>query len=115
MHESSMKAIQIKKYGSNDVVEVNETAPAPSLSSGKILVNIKASGVNPVDWKIREGYMQQIMPLGLDFSGVVKQVEEDAHSDLRSRRRAHRRDRSSRPACAAGGQPKREAPGREFD
>ena len=83
MHESSMKAIQIKKYGSNDVVEVNETAPAPSLSSGKILVNIKASGVNPVDWKIREGYIQQIMPLGLDFSGVVKQVEEDAHSDLK--------------------------------
>lgn len=84
-----MKAIQIKKYGSNDVVEVNETAPAPSLSSGKILVNIKASGVNPVDWKIREGYMQQIMPLqfpsilGLDFSGVVKQVEEDAHSDFK--------------------------------
>ena len=79
-----MKAIQIKKYGSNDVVEVNETASAPSLSSGKILVNIKASGVNPVDWKIREGYMQQIMPLqfpstlGMDFSGVVKQVEEDA-------------------------------------
>lgn len=89
MQKSSMKAIQIKKYGSNDVVEVNETAPAPSLSSGKILVNIKASGVNPVDWKIREGYMQQIMPLqfpstlGLDFSGVVKQVEEDAHSDFK--------------------------------
>jgi alcohol dehydrogenase len=84
-----MKAIQIKKYGSNDVVEVNETASAPSLSSGKILVNIKASGVNPVDWKVREGYMQQIMPLqfpstlGMDFSGVVKQVEEDAHSDFK--------------------------------
>jgi alcohol dehydrogenase len=84
-----MKAIQIKKYGSNDVIEVNETASAPSLSSGKILVNIKASGVNPVDWKIREGYMQQIMPLqfpstlGMDFSGVVKQVEEDAHSDFK--------------------------------
>ncbi|MGA6990195.1 MAG: NADP-dependent oxidoreductase [Nitrososphaeraceae archaeon] len=89
MQKSSMKVIQIKKYGSNDVVEVNETAPAPSLSSGKILVNIKASGVNPVDWKIREGYMQQIMPLqfpstlGLDFSGVVKQVEEDVHSDFK--------------------------------
>jgi alcohol dehydrogenase len=84
-----MKAIQIKKYGSNDVVEINETASAPSLSSGKILVNIRASGVNPVDWKIREGYMQQIMPLqfpstlGMDFSGVVKQVEEDAHSDFK--------------------------------
>jgi len=89
MQKSSIKAIQIKKYGGNDVVEVNETASAPSLSSGKILVNIKASGVNPADWKIREGYLQQIMPLqfpstlGMDFSGVVKQVEEDAHSDFK--------------------------------
>jgi NADPH:quinone reductase-like Zn-dependent oxidoreductase len=81
-----MKAIQIKKYGSNDVVEISETASVPRISSGKILVNINASGVNPVDWKIREGYFQQIMPLqfpstlGLDFSGVVKQLEEDAPS-----------------------------------
>jgi alcohol dehydrogenase len=52
-----MKAIQIKKYGGSDVVEVNETAPVPSISSGKILVNVKASGVNPVNWKIREGYI----------------------------------------------------------
>ena len=84
-----MKAIQIKKYGSNDVVEISETASVPTISSGKILVNIKASGVNPVDWKIREGYMQQVMPLqfpstlGLDFSGVVKQLEEDAPSDFK--------------------------------
>gem|GEM_PF-3183843 len=41
MQKSSMKAIQIKKYGNNDVVEVNETASAPSLSSGKILVDIR--------------------------------------------------------------------------
>ena len=84
-----MKAVQFKKYGSNDVVEVNETASVPSISSGKILVNIKASGVNPVDLKIREGYMQQVIPLqfpstlGLDFSGVVKQLEEDAPSDFK--------------------------------
>jgi NADPH:quinone reductase-like Zn-dependent oxidoreductase len=52
-----MKAVQFKKYGSNDVVEVNETASVPSISSGKILVSVKASGVNPVDWKIREGYI----------------------------------------------------------
>jgi NADPH:quinone reductase-like Zn-dependent oxidoreductase len=86
---SKMKAIQIKKYGSNDVVEVNETASVPSISSGKILVNINASGVNPVDWKIREGYFQQIMPLqfpstlGIDFSGVVKQPDENAPSDFK--------------------------------
>jgi NADPH:quinone reductase-like Zn-dependent oxidoreductase len=58
-----MKSIQIKRYGGNDVVEVNKTASVPTISSGKVLVNVKASGVNPVDWKIREGYMQQIIQL----------------------------------------------------
>src|SRR5919112_841094 len=78
-----MKSIQIKRYGGNDVVEVNKTASVPSISSGKILVNVKASGVNPSDWKIREGYFQQMAPLqfpstlGGDFSGIVKQIGED--------------------------------------
>jgi alcohol dehydrogenase len=84
-----MKAIQIKKYGGSDVVEVNETRPVPSISSGKILVNVKASGVNPVDWKIREGYMQQVMPLqfpstlGMDFSGIIEKIGEVAPSDFK--------------------------------
>jgi NADPH:quinone reductase-like Zn-dependent oxidoreductase len=44
-----MKSIQIKRYGGNDVVEVNKTASVPNITSGKVLVNVKASGVNPVD------------------------------------------------------------------
>ena len=77
-----MKSIQISGYGGYDVVEVKKTASVPNISSGKVLVNVKASGVNPVDWKIREGYMQQIIKLqfpstlGMDFSGVIKQVGE---------------------------------------
>jgi alcohol dehydrogenase len=84
-----MKSIQIKRYGSSDVVEINNTAIVPGLSSGKILVEIKASGVNPVDWKIREGYMQQIVPLqfpstlGMDFSGVITERGESVPSDFR--------------------------------
>ncbi|MGH9976113.1 MAG: alcohol dehydrogenase catalytic domain-containing protein [Nitrososphaeraceae archaeon] len=85
-----MKAIQIKRYGNGDVVEINNTASVPSLSSGRILANIKAAGVNPVDWKIREGYMQQMTPLqfpstlGMDFSGVIKQVGgENVPSDFK--------------------------------
>ncbi|HYT42245.1 MAG TPA: alcohol dehydrogenase catalytic domain-containing protein, partial [Methylomirabilota bacterium] len=55
-------------------------------SSGKILVNVKAAGVNPADWKIREGYFQQMAPLqfpstlGADFSGVIKQLGEGVSS-----------------------------------
>jgi NADPH:quinone reductase-like Zn-dependent oxidoreductase len=77
-----MKSIQIKSYGSSDVMEVKNTESVLSPPPGKILVNVKAAGVNPVDWKIREGYMQQIVPLqfpstlAMDFSGVIKQVGE---------------------------------------
>src|ERR671924_1201460 len=86
-----MKSIQIKRYGNSDVVEVNNTASSPTVSTGKILVNVKASGVNPVDWKIREGYFQQMTPLqfpstlGMDFSGIVKQIgdEDDKSSDFK--------------------------------
>ena len=49
-----MKSVQIMGYGSSDVVEINDTASEPTLSSGKVLVTIKAAGVNPADWKIRE-------------------------------------------------------------
>jgi alcohol dehydrogenase len=85
-----MKSIQIKRYGNSDVVEVNDTASVPTMSIGKILVSVKASGVNPADWKIREGYFQQMAPLqfpstlGMDFSGFVKQTgEDDMSSDFK--------------------------------
>ena len=77
-----MKAAQMKGYGSSDeVIEINKNVPAPNdPSAGKVLVKIKAAGINPVDWKIREGYMQQMIPLqfpsplGMDFSGVIEKV-----------------------------------------
>ena len=77
-----MKSIQINRYGGSDVIEVKNSASAPNPSSGKILVNVKSAGVNPADWKIREGYFQQMAPLqfpstlGADFSGVIKQLGE---------------------------------------
>ncbi len=77
-----MKSAQIKRYGGSDVIEINQTTSIPNLAAGDILVEIKAAGINPIDWKIREGYMQQMIPiqfpsiLGMDFSGVIKQVGE---------------------------------------
>ena len=77
-----MKSAQIKGYGStSDVIEIDQNTPAPNdPTDGKVLVKIKAAGVNPTDWKISEGYMQQIMPLefpatlGWDFSGIVEKA-----------------------------------------
>jgi alcohol dehydrogenase len=81
-----MKAVQINKYGGSEVVEINQNAPEPVVSPGKVLVIVKAASVNPADWKISEGYMQQMIQLqfpstlGMDFSGVVKQIGEGVSS-----------------------------------
>src|SRR5207302_1862237 len=46
----------------------------------QILVRIHDAGVNPIDWKIRQGYMKQVMPvtfpmtIGQDFAGEVVEV-----------------------------------------
>jgi NADPH:quinone reductase-like Zn-dependent oxidoreductase len=59
-----MKSAQIKRYGGSEVVEINQNIPALNdPSAGKVLVTVKAAGVNPADWKVREGYFQQMTPL----------------------------------------------------
>jgi NADPH:quinone reductase-like Zn-dependent oxidoreductase len=76
-----MKSIQMHRYGSSDVMEINQSTSEPKVTAGKVLVIVKSAGTNPIDWKIREGYMQQMIPLqfpsilGMDFSGIVKQVK----------------------------------------
>ena len=71
----------MKGYGGSEVVEINRNAPPPNdPSAGMVLVKVKAGGINPADWKIREGYMQKMIPLqfpftmGIDFSGVIEKV-----------------------------------------
>jgi NADPH:quinone reductase-like Zn-dependent oxidoreductase len=77
-----MKSAQIKRYGSSEVIEINQMTPTPNLATGKVLVDVKVAAINPIDWKIREGYMQQMIPLqfpstlGMDFSGIIKHVGE---------------------------------------
>jgi alcohol dehydrogenase len=74
-----MKSAQMRKYGGSGAVEINQSVPsAKDPSAGKVLVNVKAASVNPAEWKIREGYMQQMVPLqfastlGIDFSGIIE-------------------------------------------
>jgi len=84
-----MKSAQINRYGGSEVIEINQNTPEPTLSSGKVLVSINSAGVNPADWKIREGAFQQMIDLqfpftsGMDFSGVIKQVGEAVSSDFK--------------------------------
>jgi NADPH:quinone reductase-like Zn-dependent oxidoreductase len=62
-----MKAIQYRTYGSSDVIEQVEV-PIPSIQSeNDVLIKVKAAGINPIDMKIRMGFMKQIRPVEMPF------------------------------------------------
>lgn len=75
-----MKAIVINKYGGVEVLEFVQNAPKPIPSENQILVDVYAVSLNPFDYKVREGYMKDSMPLkvpailGGDFAGKVSEV-----------------------------------------
>jgi NADPH:quinone reductase-like Zn-dependent oxidoreductase len=75
----TMKAVRMHGYGGPEVLKY-EDAPRPELGEGEVLVKVHAAGVNPVDWKIRAGYLRSFrdypMPfiLGWDFSGTIAEL-----------------------------------------
>jgi NADPH:quinone reductase-like Zn-dependent oxidoreductase len=74
---TTMKAVQFHDYGSPEVLKY-EDVPKPEPAAGEVLVRVHAVGVNPLDWKIRAGYLKAMRPyplpliLGWDLSGVVE-------------------------------------------
>src|SRR6201981_2315552 len=75
----TMKAVRIHNYGGPEVLKY-EDAPRPQPGEGEVLIRVHAAGVNPIDWKVREGHMKEFWPhkfpliLGWDLSGVVEQL-----------------------------------------
>ena len=73
-----MKAVVINAYGNEDVVELTEVErPAPTAT--EMLVQIHAAGVNPIDWKIRNGVGERLgmrlpIRLGGEIAGTVAEV-----------------------------------------
>lgn len=73
-----MKAVTYNTYGGPEVLEVREVAE-PKVGPDSVLVRVRASSVNPVDWKIREGYLDGLLDVffpvitGWDVAGVVEQ------------------------------------------
>ena len=55
------RAIVIEEYGHADQLKESNVA-LPELGEHQVLVKIKATSVNPIDWKLREGYLAQMMP-----------------------------------------------------
>jgi NADPH:quinone reductase-like Zn-dependent oxidoreductase len=74
-----MRAAIYDQYGGAEVLSVREVADPP-VGPDTVLVRARATSVNPVDWKIREGYLQGAYPHhlpiipGWDVAGVVEAV-----------------------------------------
>ncbi|MFJ9421867.1 NADP-dependent oxidoreductase [Streptomyces sp. NPDC101249] len=78
-----MKAIRLHEYGGPGVLR-HEDVPVPVPGTGEVLVRVRAVGVNPPDWYLRDGLT--VMPAamrpaitlpvvpGTDVSGVVERV-----------------------------------------
>lgn len=69
-----MKAVHIHEMGGPEVLQY-EDVPRPEPGVQEVLVRVHAAGVNPVDWKIREGQLGRIaLPaiMGSDFSGEIE-------------------------------------------
>jgi NADPH:quinone reductase-like Zn-dependent oxidoreductase len=75
-----MKAIRINEFGGPEVMKLEEIErPVPK--SDEILMKVYASGVNPVDWVVRQGGNEFLKPLlnlpmtpGWDAAGVVEEI-----------------------------------------
>src|SRR5438105_1475760 len=75
----TMKAVRIHKFGGPEVLQFEEV-PRPEPGARQVLVRVHAAGVNPVDWKIREGKLGKVpLPsiMGSDFSGEIEALGPD--------------------------------------
>ena len=74
-----MKAVIAERYGGPEVLEPADV-PVPKLGPNGVLVQVHASSVNPIDWKLRSGHLKALMDFvfpviwGTDFSGVVTEI-----------------------------------------
>src|SRR5881227_2315026 len=71
--------IQVYNYGGPEQLKLEEK-PCPEPQAGEVLLRVHAAGVNPLDWKIRQGLMKDFMPVtfpytpGIEVAGVVEDV-----------------------------------------
>jgi NADPH:quinone reductase-like Zn-dependent oxidoreductase len=74
-----VKAITFAEFGGPEVLRWSDV-PEPVAGPGKVRVRVLAAGVNPIDYKIRRGWMEQAFPTrlpsipGSELAGIVDQI-----------------------------------------
>jgi NADPH:quinone reductase-like Zn-dependent oxidoreductase len=76
--QATMRAVRQTGFGGPEVLKL-ETIDRPAPGAGEVLVKVAAAGVNPVDWKIRQGGLKGMTPAtpftpGYDIAGVIEAV-----------------------------------------
>jgi NADPH:quinone reductase-like Zn-dependent oxidoreductase len=71
-----MKAVRFSQFGGPEVLEIVDL-PDPHAGPGQVRIAVRAAGVNPSDWKKREGLMGGELPqtMGYEAAGVVDEAE----------------------------------------
>lgn len=78
-----MRAVTYGSYTPNDSDLVYGEVPDPKVGPGQVLIQVKAAGVNPVDWKLMagglDGMLEAVFPVipGWDVAGVVTRLGPD--------------------------------------
>jgi NADPH:quinone reductase-like Zn-dependent oxidoreductase len=72
-----LKAVRFSRFGGPEVLEIVDL-PDPHPGPGQVRIAVRAAGVNPSDWKKREGLMDEQLPqtLGYEAAGVVDELGE---------------------------------------
>ena len=77
-----MKAIRFHDYGGSEKL-ILEKIPRPAPKANEVLIKVHAAGVNPIDWKLRAGFLKAFMPVqlpfvpGIDVSGTIAELGSD--------------------------------------
>jgi NADPH:quinone reductase-like Zn-dependent oxidoreductase len=75
--ENEMRAIAEEKFGGSIALM---DLPTPGIGADKVLIRVRAAGVNPFDWKVADGELKDKLEhrfpliLGFDAAGVVERV-----------------------------------------
>lgn len=83
----TMRAMVYDDYGDASVLHETKVE-LPCRSAGQLLIEVSASSVNPIDYRLRSGEMKGLLPGGFpripgyDVAGVV--VYSDSESDFRA-------------------------------
>jgi NADPH:quinone reductase-like Zn-dependent oxidoreductase len=72
-----LKAVRFSQFGGPEVLEIVDL-PDPHPGPGQVRIAVRAAGINPSDWKKREGLMDPELPqtLGYEAAGVVDELGE---------------------------------------